>query len=121
LNLNKIAAVFDLVPNWDYIAAMRIVATGTLRDYWSANPAAEQPLKAWVDEAREASWATPHAIKEQFGNASLVGNNRVVFNIKGNDYRLIVAVAYRFQALYIKFIGTHAEYDQVDASTVEME
>ena len=58
-------------------------------------------------------------MKAQFGDASIVGNNRVVFNIKGNDYRLIVAVAYRFQAIYIKFIGTHTEYDRVDAATVE--
>lgn len=98
---------------------MRIVAMGTLRDFWQRHPEAEQPLKAWYDEARTAAWTTPRDIKQRYASASFVGRNRVVFNIKGNDYRLIVAVAYRFQAIYIKFVGTHAEYDRIDAATVE--
>ena len=65
------------------------------------------------------SWATPQDIRDRYASASFVGHNRVVFNIKGNDYRLIAAVAYRFQAVYIKFIGTHAQYDRIDAATVE--
>ena len=76
-------------------------------------------MQAWYEVACQARWCSPADVKAQFGNASIVGNNRVVFNIKGNDYRLIVAVAYRFQAIYIKFIGTHTEYDRVDAATVE--
>lgn len=98
---------------------MRIVAIRTLKDFWKGHPDAEQPLKAWYDEARAAAWTSPQDIKDRYASASFVGGNRVVFNIKGNDYRLIVAVAYRFQAVYIKFIGTHAEYDKVDAATVE--
>lgn len=98
---------------------MKIVAVGTLRDFWEKHPDAEQSLKAWYDEARAATWASPAEVKAKYGNASIVGKNRVVFNIKGNSYRLIVAVAYKFQAIYIKFIGTHAEYDKVDAASVE--
>ncbi|GLQ86809.1 type II toxin-antitoxin system HigB family toxin [Dyella flagellata] len=76
-------------------------------------------MTSYYDEAKTASWATPQDIKSKYASASFVGKSRVVFSIKGNDYRLIVAVAYRFQAAYIKFIGTHAEYDKVDAATVE--
>ena len=98
---------------------MRVIAIKALRDFWARHPDAEQPLKAWYDEARHAQWTTPQDIKARYASASFVGGNRVVFNIKGNDYRLVVAVAYRFQAAYIKFIGTHAEYDRIDAATVE--
>jgi mRNA interferase HigB len=98
---------------------MKVIAVSTLRRFWTRHPDAEQPLKAWYDEARHASWKSPKDIKVRYASASFVGRNRVVFNIKGNDYRLIVAVAYRFQASYIKFVGTHAEYDRIDAVTVE--
>ena len=83
------------------------------------HPDAEQPLKAWYDEARHANWSVPQHIKDRYASVSFVGRNRVVFNIKGNDYRLIVAVAWRFQIVYIKFIGTHAGYNRIDAATVE--
>jgi mRNA interferase HigB len=76
---------------------------------------------SWLDEARKATWSSPADIKAQYRNASILKSRRVVFNIKGNDYRLVVAVAYRFGALYIKFVGTHAHYDAIDADTVEME
>lgn len=92
---------------------MRIIAKKHLLAYASKHPEAEQPLRAWHDEATKATWRNPGEIKAQYRNASIVGNNRVVFNIKGNDHRLVVAVAYRFGAMYIKFIGTHEEYDQI--------
>jgi len=98
---------------------MKIVAVAALRDFWTRHPQAEQPLKAWYDEAKKAEWKTPLDIKRHYGTASFVGGNRVDFNLKGNDYRLIVAIAYRIGVGYIKFIGTHAEYDKVDALTVE--
>lgn len=98
---------------------MRVIAVSTLKNFWARHPDAEQALKAWYDEAKHAAWATPQDIKDHYASARFVGGNRVVFNIKGNDYRLIVAVAYRFQAIYIKFVGTHAEYDRIDAKTVE--
>lgn len=100
---------------------MRLIAVKALRDFWTRHPAAEQPLRAWVDEVRNADWRRPSDIKAQYGNASVLKNRRVVFNIKGNDYRLVVAVAYRLQVVYVKFIGTHAQYDAIDAETVEME
>jgi mRNA interferase HigB len=100
---------------------MRIVAVKFLISFWEEHPDAEQPLKSWVDEARKAAWAQPLEIKEQYRNASILKNRRVVFNIKGNDYRLVVSVAYQYQAVYVKFIGTQKEYDAIDAKTVEME
>lgn len=101
------------------VSHMRVIAVSTLRAFWECHRRAEQPLKAWYDEARRAQWLTPQEICDHYASASFVGGNRVVFNIKGNDYRLIVAVAWRFQAVYIKFIGTHAQYDRIDAATVE--
>lgn len=100
---------------------MRIIAISQLKAFWERYPDAEQPLLAWIDEARKASWSSPADIKEHFRNASILKGRRVVFNIKGNDYRLVVAVAYRFGAIYIKFVGTHKQYDAIDANTVEME
>lgn len=88
-------------------------------DYWEAHPDAEPHLLAWVAEARAAEWQTPHDVKQQFHNASVIGNRRIVFNIRGNHYRLIVACAFRFGALYVKFVGTHAQYDAIDPDTVE--
>lgn len=98
---------------------MKIIAISTLKTFWEMYPDAKQPLLAWIDEARQATWANPADIKARYRSASILKSRRVVFNIKGNDYRLIVAVAYRFGAVYIKFIGTHPQYDAVDADTVE--
>lgn len=100
---------------------MRIVAVSYLRSFWEANPDAEQHLKSWADEVRKAIWTQPADIKAHYRNASILKNRRVVFNIKGNDYRLVASVAYRYRAVYVKFIGTHAEYDLIDAETVEQE
>jgi len=98
---------------------VRVIALATLRLFWIRHPNAEQPLRAWLDEARQARWKSPQDVKSRYASASFIGRNRVVFNIKGNDYRLVVAVAYRFQAVYIKFVGSHADYDRIDATTVE--
>lgn len=100
---------------------MNVIAVRILREFWRQFPDSEQHLKAWVDEVRKATWEQPADIKEKYRSASILKNRRVVFNIRGNDYRLIVAVAYRFQAVYVKFIGTHAQYDAIDAETVELE
>ena len=99
---------------------MRVIAVSTLRAFWERHPDAEQPLKAWYEEATLASWTQPADIKAQYRSASVLKNRRMVFNIKGNDYRLIVAIAYKLQIVYVKFIGTHEEYDAVDAVNVEM-
>ena len=86
--------------------------------FWEKYPDAEQPLKAWYKTARVAIWSTPADIKAQYRSASIVGNNRVVFNIAGNKYRLVVGVNYDYQALYIRLVGTHREYDAVDVKEV---
>lgn len=99
---------------------MRVIAIKTLRDFWAVYPDSEQPLLAWYDEASKARWMQPADIKAHYAKASILKNRRVVFNIKGNDYRLIVAIAYKVGVVYIKFIGTHTQYDAVDAETVEM-
>ena len=98
---------------------MRIVALKTLREFWARHPDAEQPLRAWHDEVSRAQWRTPADIKAQFSHASILKGRRVVFNIKGNDYRLVAALAYHTGLVFVKFIGTHAEYDGIDAETVE--
>ena len=113
--------MLTIVPFWDYYYKMRVIARKYLVKFWEGHQNAEQPLRAWYDEAINARWTTPQVIKNSYRNASFIGNNRVVFNIKGNDYRLIVAVAYQYGAVYVKFIGTHAAYDGINAKTVNME
>jgi len=90
-----------------------------LRAFWLQQPDVEQPLKAWFEEASKASWTQPSDIKLQYRSASILKNRRVVFNIKGNEYRLVVAIAYHLQIVYVKFIGTHKQYDAIDAHTIE--
>lgn len=99
---------------------MRIISRAALRDFWEKPDFAdsEQSLKAWYDEAKHANWQSPKDIKALYRNASFVGNNRVVFNIHGNKYRLITAINYRFSIVYVRFVGTHAEYDKVDSTVV---
>lgn len=97
---------------------MHIISLKTLRLFWEIHPDAEQPLRAWHLIARRAQWRTPTDIRAVYGNASFVGNHRVVFNIKGNDYRLIVLAEYGKGKLFIRFVGTHADYDRIDANTI---
>jgi mRNA interferase HigB len=99
---------------------MRVISVKTLRTFWAKHPDAEQPLLAWYDEASKATWRQPSDIKLHYANSSILKNRRVVFNIKGNDYRLIVAVAYKVGVVYVRFVGTHRQYDAVNAETVEM-
>ena len=97
---------------------MHIIALKTLREFWERHPQAATPLRGWYAEATRARWSTPADIKAAHRNASFLGNNRVVFNIKGNDYRLVVAVRYTSTTMFIQFVGAHAEYDRIDAETV---
>lgn len=99
---------------------MRIISRKTLRLFWEKPQYAdaEQALKAWFREASNADWSTPAEIKAAFGAASIVGNNCVVFNICGNKYRLIVRVNYAYRVIYIRFIGTHAQYDRINVEEV---
>ena len=98
---------------------MRVISKATLVEFWLAHPASKHALQTWFEDASRAEWRSPQDIKLRYPSASFVASNRVVFNIKGNDYRLIVAVAYRFGAVYVEFLGTHKQYDAVDAATVE--
>lgn len=97
---------------------MQIIAKSTLRDFWERFPDAEEPLLSWYREAEKADWDTPAKIKDQYRNASFVGDNRVVFNIKGNDYRLVVKINYGYRVVYVRFVGTHADYDKIEAKEV---
>ena len=98
---------------------MRVISKASLVEFWKVHPASKHALQTWFEDASRASWQSPQDIKLRYASASFVAPNRVVFNIKGNDYRLVVAVAYRFGAVYVKFIGTHRQYDAVNASNVE--
>ncbi|MBM4163501.1 MAG: type II toxin-antitoxin system HigB family toxin [Lentisphaerae bacterium] len=97
---------------------MRVIARKTLSDYWTTQPTTEQELKAWFKEAEHATWQTPADVKAKYGNASILKKGRVVFNICGNKYRLVVWINYSFQILYIRFVGTHEEYDNIDAQVI---
>lgn len=97
---------------------MRIISRRTLRDFWQRHPDAEQPLKAWFSETKKANWQNPAEIRARYATASFIGPDRVVFNIGGNKYRLIVAVRYSSGIVFIRFIGTHASYDRVNAREV---
>ncbi|UFH60177.1 type II toxin-antitoxin system HigB family toxin [Sulfurovum mangrovi] len=99
---------------------MRIIARKTLKEFWEQPEYtdSEQALKAWFDEASQAKWQTPNDIKAQYKNASILKDSRFVFNIHGNKYRLIVKINYDFGVIYIRFVGTHKEYDKIDANEV---
>lgn len=97
---------------------MRIIAKKTLPEFWSRHPDAEQPLLAWYREVELEDWDTPAKVKAKYRSASIVGGNRAVFNIKGNDYRLVVKINYPHRVVYIRFVGTHAEYDAINVEEV---
>ena len=96
----------------------RIIAKKTLRKFWEKHADSEQYLKTWYETAKSSNWKSPNEIKETYIQASILKDNRVVFNIKGNSYRLIVKFNYVRQWAFIRFIGTHAEYDKIDADTI---
>jgi mRNA interferase HigB len=97
---------------------MRIIARRTLREFWEKQPDARQALQAWYADVKRAEWKSPAEIKAIYRNASIIANNRVVFNIKGNQYRLIVAIHYQYKFVYIRFVGSHAEYNKIDAAKI---
>ena len=97
---------------------MRIVAKRTLREFWERHPDARAPLEHWYQQVRRANWDTPAEVTAQWPRSSIVGRNRVVFRIRGNQYRLVVEIFYPGRQVFIKFIGTHAEYDRVNVAEV---
>lgn len=97
---------------------MRIIALGMLRTFWKKHPDAQIPLRSWYAQASHADRRNPTDIKLAYRNARFIANGRVVFNIKGNDYRLVVAVHYNRRMMFVRFVGTHREYDRIDAATI---
>jgi mRNA interferase HigB len=96
----------------------RIFAKSTLKEYWAKHSDAEQYLKTWYDTAMNSDWRTPSEVKQTYVNASILKDSRIVFNIKGNSYRLVVKFNFLKQWIFIRFIGTHSEYDKIDANTI---
>ena len=101
-----------------YIVAMRIIAKKALREFWEIHPDAEQPLRSWHAKTKQANLESTSDVKMDYGNASFVAGSRVIFNIKGNQYRLVVAINYPYRIVYIRFVGTHSEYDRIDPTTI---
>ena len=97
---------------------MRIIAKKALKEYWEKEPAERAGLQAWHAEAKNAPWSTPADVKASYGSASILKDGRVVFNVGGNKYRLVVWINYEFFTIYVRFVGTHKEYDQIDAQTI---
>ena len=97
---------------------MRIVAIKTLKAYCEEYPLAKQSLLAWHEEAEDAEWSSPNELKQQYRNASIVTDKRVVFNIHGNSYRLIVDIEFRLKIVFVVWFGSHAQYDKIDAKKV---
>ena len=97
---------------------LRIISKKIFREFWEKHSDSEQQLKAWFQETSNAEWKSPHDIKIEYPSASILADNRVVFNIKGNKYRLIVRINYDYGMTWIRFIGTHAEYDKIDATKI---
>jgi mRNA interferase HigB len=111
-----------LFPPWEHgilkLACVRIIALKTLRDFWARHPRAEGPLREWYVFVARARWRSTSDIKRDFASASFVGKNRVVFNIGGNNYRLVVVSLLDIGTLYVRFVGTHAKYDKIDVTKV---
>ena len=97
---------------------MRIIAKKILREFWELYPNSEQQLKSWYQETSSAEWANSNDIKFEYPSASFLADNRVIFNIKGNHYRLIVKINYEYQMIWIRFTGTHSAYDKINAKTI---
>jgi mRNA interferase HigB len=97
---------------------MRIISRKTLRDFYEKHTDAKTPLEAWFQESIEAQWNGPQDIKARYHSADIISGNRIVFNIKGNTYRLIVKIHYNTGIVFIRYVGTHAQYDRVDAATI---
>lgn len=97
---------------------MHVISRKKLREFWETHPDAQSSLESWFIDVKHAEWQKPDGVKSVYRNASIIGNNRIVFNIKGNKYRIVVSAQYRHKIVFIRFIGTHSEYDKIDAETV---
>ena len=101
-----------------FVKKLRVIADKILREFWGKHEDYKQQLKSWFREAQKAEWENPNQIKSEYPSASILNENRIVFNIKGNNYRLIAKLNYEYYMVWIRFIGTHAEYDKINANTI---
>lgn len=102
----------------DYNMLMRVISVKRLREFWQQYPDAEQPLRIWYGDVRRSTWRTPSDIKRSYSTASFLSGNRVVFNIRGNRYRLVVMVLYKGSIVFVRFVGTHEEYNRIDPEAI---
>ena len=101
-----------------FVLLMRIIARNTIKEFYEKHPKTEQSLKSWLQEAEQSNWETPQMLKLKFRNASILTGKRVVFNINGNKYRLLVDIEYRLKIVFVVWFGTHAEYDLIDSKSI---
>jgi len=97
---------------------LRVIAKRTLREFWKKHADSEQQLKSWFRETEKTNWKTINELKKDYPKASILKDNRIVFDIKGNNYRLVVKINFEYQICWIRFIGTHSEYDKIDANEI---
>lgn len=97
---------------------MQVIAKKKLSDFWNSHKETQEPLKAWYYETKHANWSKPQDVKEKYGSASLLKNNRIVFNIKGNKFRMVVKINYELKIVFVRFIGTHNQYDKINAEEI---
>jgi mRNA interferase HigB len=96
----------------------RIFAKSTLREFWENHPDSEKYLKTWYDTAMSANWKTPNDVKKNYANPSILKDSRIVFNIKGNSYRLVIKFNFEHQLAFVRFLGPHSDYDKIDANNI---
>ncbi len=122
--INRLLFIKLKFPIWEFLfyicknINVRVIAKKILREFWENHSDCEQQLKSWYQEADKANWKNHNELKVDFPSASILNNNRVCFNIKGNNYRLIVRINFNYQMMWIRFIGTHTEYDKIDANKI---
>lgn len=97
---------------------MRVIAKSTLKAFWEKHADAEVPLRTWYKIVEKLDWKDAHDVKSTYADASIISSNRVVFNIKGNKYRIVVYVIFKYRKMFIRFVGTHQQYDRIDAKTI---
>ena len=118
--IEKCNLLFRLFPTVELFIFiyMRVIARRTLREFWNNHSDCEDALKAWFSEVENSKWNSTSDIKKKYPHASILPDNRVVFNIKGNSYRLVAKINYDYGQVFIRFVGTHADYDKIDATTI---
>lgn len=116
--LIKIFPIRELCLFLSKLFKLRVIAKKILREFWQRHSDCEQQLKTWFQEASKAGWKNTKDIKVEYPSASFLAYNRVVFNVKGNHYRLVVRINYDYKMVWIRFIGTHSEYDKIDATKI---